>query len=171
MYVTHEQLAERPGAKELAQVATDPQRPFVDPDLMEATLRNEDRSGWAPDEVAAADEALQRIDDAVADADGLIDGYLHKRGYPVPLDPVPRIVAAWSRDISRYYLHKDRRGGKDNDPIVRAYKDAMKLLEQLASGKFSLGADDDLVSEGAGSPAFVKGKTPLRNSFEDFDHL
>lgn len=166
-YVSHIQLAERPGAQELAQVATDRHKRIVDSALMDATLRAADRSEWEPEDVAEADAALQRIDDAVADADGLINGYLRKRGYPVPISPVPRIVTAWSRDIARYFLHQDRLSSEGNDPIVRAYRDALKLLQQLADGTFSLGADDDLTTT-AGMPEFRKGATPVRDALQDY---
>ena len=53
-------------------------------------------------------------------------------------------MTGWVRDIARYLLHKDRQGREDNDPIVRAYRDALKFLELIAQGKFSLGALDPI---------------------------
>ncbi|MHA7919040.1 gp436 family protein [Alloalcanivorax xenomutans] len=147
-YITHAQLAERPGATELAQVATAERHRVVDSALMEATLLGADRSAWSPEDVAVADDALQRIEDAVRDADALINGHLRKRGYAVPMNPVPDLVAVWSRDIARYLLHKDRITDEREDPIVRAYRDALKFLKQIVDGSFSLGADDPV----SGSP-------------------
>lgn len=169
MYVTHAQLADRPGPRELAQVATAERDAIVDDELMLATLLAQDRSAWSAEEIAVADAALQRIDDAVADADGLINGYLAKRAYTLPLDPTPRIVTTWSRDISRYFLHKDRLSSEGNDPIVRGYKDALRLLEQLAIGKFSLGLDDEQVTTGVGSPEYTPGTFTLRDALTDYD--
>jgi phage gp36-like protein len=57
---------------------------------------------------------------------------------------VHRVVAEWSRAIARYYLHKDAISDANTSPIARDYRDAMKLLQQLAEGKFSLGVDDPL---------------------------
>ena len=145
-YITLDDLAERPGARELAQVATKEGVRAVGADLMEATLRGADRSAWPADQVAVADDALQRIQDAVTEAESLIDGYLAKRSYPLPLSPVPKLVTGWTRDIARYLLHKDRGGKEDNDPIVRNYKDAVKFLGLVAEGKFSLGAEDPITS-------------------------
>jgi phage gp36-like protein len=145
-YITLDDLAERPGARELAQVATKEGVRAVATDLMEATLRGADRSAWAADLVAVADDALQRIQDAVTEAESLIDGYLAKRNYPLPLSPVPKLVTGWARDIARYLLHKDRGGKEDSDPIVRNYKDALKFLGLVAEGKFSLGAEDPIAS-------------------------
>ena len=87
-YISHVQLAERPGARELAEVATATHEHIVAAELMEATLQGGDRSAWSADEIAVADDALQRIDDAVSDAQATIDGFLGKRGY-LPLNPVP----------------------------------------------------------------------------------
>ena len=39
------------------------------------------------------------IDEAIADADGEIDGYLAKR-YQVPLSPVPKVINKYSKDIT-----------------------------------------------------------------------
>lgn len=142
-YISAEQLAERPGARELAQVATAEHVRVVPAALMEATLRGADRSAWTLDEVAVADDALGRIQDAVEQAEGLIDGFLARR-YTVPLATVPSLVSGWTRDIARYLLHKDRGGKEDSDPIVRAYRDALKFLQLIVDGKFGLGADDPI---------------------------
>jgi len=143
-YITAVQLAERPGAKELSQVATAEHLRIVPAGLMEATLRGGDRSAWTADELVAADDAMQRIEDTVSQAESLVDGYLARRGYNLPLNPVPDLVTGWVRDIARYLLHKDRGGKEDSDPIVRAYKDALKFLDLTANGRFSLGGNDPI---------------------------
>tara|TARA_Y100001001_G_scaffold105075_1_gene102790 strand:+ start:27116 stop:27631 length:516 start_codon:yes stop_codon:yes gene_type:complete len=140
-YITHAHLAERPGAKELAEAATPAHLRATPPELMEAALTGADRSSWTADENARADEALARIDDAVKDAAAVIDGFLAKRGY-LPLDPVPDMVTVWCRAITRYNLHQHRVSNEGTDPIVRDYRDAMKLLQLTADGKFSLGGND-----------------------------
>ncbi len=137
MYVTLLQLSEMPGALELAQVASDKHGTLVDAALMELTLLDGDRSGY----IAAADDARERIEQAMVEADWLIDGYLGKR-YTLPLSNAPGILTTWARAIVRYKLHGDRLSTEGNDPIVRDYKDALKFLEQIAAGKFSLGIED-----------------------------
>ncbi|MCL1960670.1 MAG: DUF1320 domain-containing protein [Desulfovibrionaceae bacterium] len=141
-YITHAQLAESPGALELSQVASDEHAPPVAPELLEALLRRRRAAAWPRDEVAAARRALARIDDAVSDAGAVIDGYLAKRGYKLPLAPVHRLVTAWCRAIARYNLHKNRLAPEGKDPIERAWRDALRLLQQVADGKFALGAGD-----------------------------
>ncbi len=155
MYVTPAALAELPGAQELSQVAsTAHDAALVDYALMDATLRGGDRSAFAAPAVAAADMALQRIEAAIEEADGVIDGFLRMRRYALPLSPVPSIVVTWARAITRYLLHKDRLSADSTDPIVRDYNDAMKLLRLVADGKFSLGADDTTAPTSSGSPQF-----------------
>ncbi|MEO1819914.1 phage protein Gp36 family protein, partial [Pseudomonas sp.] len=46
------------------------------------------------------------------------------------------------RAITRYNLHQHRVSNEGTDPIVRDYRDAMKLLQLTADGKFSLGGND-----------------------------
>lgn len=150
-YITPIDLAERPGARELAQVATPEDKHIADTALMDATLRGGDRSAWSAADQADADAAMARIQDAVSEADSLIDGFLAKRGYALPLAPVPKLVTGWSRAVTRYLLHKSRISVDSNDPIVRDYRDALKLLQLTADGKFSLGADDVVATGGSGT--------------------
>lgn len=154
MYVTLLQLAELPGARELAQLASTEHEALVDYELMDLTLRGGDRSTYDADQVAAADEAAERVTSAVGDADGVINGYLARRAYALPLSPVPSIVTTWSRAIARYYLHKDRITDERSDPIARDYRDALKLLQLTADGKFSLGIDDPQGDVGVGTVEF-----------------
>lgn len=147
MYVSHAELNERPGARELAEVATPEQDRLVPYELMSLALTGGDRAAWSAEDNARADAALQRIDDARRDAGAVIDGYLARRGY-LPLDPIPPIVAAWCRSITRYFLHQHRLSAEDKDPIVRDYRDALKFLQLTADGKFFLGAEDVNLSSG-----------------------
>ncbi|MEP7043336.1 MAG: DUF1320 domain-containing protein [Dokdonella sp.] len=163
MYVTLLQLAERPGAKELAEVATSDYSRVVGSQLMDLTLRGEDRSTYSPEDIAAADEAAARITQAVEDADAVINGFLAQRGYALPLDPVPGIVATWSRSIARYALHKYRIGDERTDPIARDYRDALSFLQQVVAGKFSLGIGDTQPNTGLGGVSVSTG----RREFDD----
>lgn len=140
-YVTLLQLAEMPGAVELAQVASDRFAGIVDAVLMELTLIGGDRSAYTPDQIASADQARIRILQASKEADDLCDGYLGRR-YTLPLASVPGILTTWARAITRYKLHGDRISDERSDPIARDYRDAIKFLTQVAEGKFSLGLED-----------------------------
>ncbi|KAF1009062.1 MAG: hypothetical protein GAK28_00695 [Luteibacter sp.] len=146
LYVTPAQLAEKPGARELAQVATRTRDAIVPDALMDATLRGSDRSAWTVAQLATADEALARIMEAIQGAQGIIDGFL-ARTRPLPLPKVPSVVTVWARAITRYQLHGDRSASETDDPIVRDYKDALKFLQLTADGKFSLGLDDPVLTD------------------------
>lgn len=161
MYITPVQLAESPGARELAQVATPEQSPVVDTALMDATLRGTDRSAWSSDDIAVADDALARIQDAIDGAGAVIEGYLVLRGYALPLDPAPNIVTRWARSIVRYSLHKDRISDPKSDPIARDYSDALKFLQATADGSFSIGVSVDPAAP-AGSAGEVSTSAPCR---------
>lgn len=144
MYVTAAQLADRPGALEIAQVATPDRDAIVDAALMDATLRGTDRSAWQPADTAVADLALANVQSAIDDADSLVDGYLARR-YSLPLAGNFPILTVQARAIARYNLHKNRQGLDQNDPVVRDYNNAIKFLTSVASGLLSLGANDPAV--------------------------
>lgn len=54
------------------------------------------------------------IDEAIADADGEIDGYLAKR-YRVPLSPVPKVINKFSKD--RVRIQVVARDEYDRQPV------------------------------------------------------
>lgn len=146
MYVSLAQLADRPGALELSQLASTTRGVSVDAVLLDRRLRGLDLDDYSAAEIAAADAVAAWIIEAVTEATARIDGFLGQRGYALPLDPVPPIVAGWCRDITRYLLHGERPTDDRSDPVLRGYRDAMRLLEQLAAGKFSLGAQDPMAA-------------------------
>lgn len=149
MYLAHTDLAERPGARELAQVASDEHLQMVPHELMEQTLLAADRSHWSADEIVRADSALARIDDAVLRASEMIDGFLVRR-YAVPLpEPVPGLVKEWCRQIARFFLHQHIAGDERSDPVLRGYRDALKMLQQVADGKLFLGYNDPVATDTA----------------------
>ena len=146
-YITTTELAERPGAREIALAASSDTTPVVDYALMDATLRGQDRTAWTPEQTAAADAALQRVQDAVAEAGAVIEGYLAQRGYALPLDLPPTatgksLLTSWARSITRYLLNGQRITDESKDPVARDYRDALKMLGLAATGKLSLGGTD-----------------------------
>lgn len=158
MYCTLVQLADAKLARELAQAAT-PERLRIPADeVMDAVLRGADTTAMDPDDVAAAQAAVVVIGRALDSADALIDGYLRMRKpvpYTVPLSPVPEVVSVWAQWIGRYLLHKERFGTEEKtDPVVRDYKEAIRLLQEVRDGKFSLGVEDPLPPPSSGAPAF-----------------
>ncbi|KAB2906016.1 MAG: DUF1320 domain-containing protein [Burkholderiaceae bacterium] len=165
MYITPAELAERPGAREIAHTASLPHQMVRDDALMDATLRGLDRAAWTPEQIAAADAALARVLDAVAEAGALIDSYLSTRGYTLPLDlPASStgksLLTVWARAITRYLLNKDRTADDSKDPVARDYRDAVKRLADVAAGKLSLGAADPQAPANAASTDVRFESTP-----------
>jgi phage gp36-like protein len=87
----------------------------------------------------------ERVDEAIAKADGEIDTYLGGR-YAVPLSSVPEIVRSCSVDISVYHLYKRK---VEEVPPTRddAYRNALRVLREIRDGKMKLPvAEADTVS-------------------------
>lgn len=144
-YVTLAQLAEKPGATELAQVASTSHQALVDPALMEATLRETDRSAWSAEDIALADAALARIVEISDEVDETIEAYIRRR-VSLPVLPVPSVLTRIARAMVRYELHKDLVGTDKEHPIIRDYMDKLRLLEAIRDGKVTLGADDPIAA-------------------------
>lgn len=168
MYITLAQLADAPGALELAQAASASyDAELIDAALMERTLRAQDRSGFDAVAIAAADAGAARISNLIDESCALIDGYLARR-YTLPLATPPKLLTTWARAIVRYKLHPDRGGDERSDPVVRDYRDAIKFLGLVADGKFSLGIDDPAASPASdseirielGAKVFGRGRLP-----------
>lgn len=89
--------------------------------------------------------------EAVSDAEAEIDGYLAKR-YPVPLDPVPPVIAKLAKDIAVYNLFA-RVGISEDDrtkTYLTRYNAAVAYLRLVAEGKVD-------VAGAAGSSAAPSG--------------
>ena len=101
------------------------------------------------------------IDEAIADADGEIDGYLAKR-YAVPLAPVPKVINKFSKDIAVYHLFS-RIGideGTGEKTYLNRYNAAVKFLTLVAEGKVSIGADIDGDPASAAAAGFSIRSSP-----------
>lgn len=91
-------------------------------------LTDRDRTGEINQQVLAV---------ALTDSSSQIDGYLLGR-YPLPLVTVPDNLVRICCDIARYRL-VSMSEVTTTDEIIERYKLSLKELEQIASGKISLG--------------------------------
>lgn len=119
-YCTKEQLVERYGEQLLVQL----------------TDRAEEATGEIVDDVVAR---------AIADTSALIDGYLKTR-YQLPLPSTPPLLVDLALQIAIYKLHLNIASEK----ISNDYRDAMKMLREIASGDLRLDVEG---AEPAGSDA------------------
>ena len=97
------------------------------------------------DELATGQVDTDVVDQAIADTDAMIDGYLHRR-YALPLSDVPPLVASLALDIAIYKLHVYQAP----DKIVEDYKAAVRSLDGISSGSIRLPVAGAEV-EGSGS--------------------
>ncbi|OOF86713.1 hypothetical protein BKG93_02300 [Rodentibacter ratti] len=74
---------------------------------------------------------------ALADSSSQIDGYLAAR-YTLPLATVPQNLVRLCCDLARYRL-ASMSGVKITDEIIERYKLSLKELQDISSGKVSLG--------------------------------
>lgn len=98
-----------------------------------------------------ADDAA--ITAACADASSLIDSYLVRAGYKVPVDPVPDVLVEKASDIAVYLLSQGV-GASYTAEKRQRYEDALRWLEALADGKAEL----------PGAPDASKTATGVRSS-------
>lgn len=101
-----------------------------------------------------------RVDAAIEDAEGEVNGYLSTR-YSTPLSPAPAAVKKFTVDIAVYNLFA-RRLGAPEDKETR-YRNAIKFFENASKGLVSLGADapepeNSSVDFRSGTRAFTRGK-------------
>jgi phage gp36-like protein len=100
-------------------------------------LRSADRD---PQDAAVDDATVEAY---CVDASSLVDSYLAKAGYAVPVNPAPAVLTLKATDIAIWLLSYDI-GGAFTEVKERRYKNAIAWLEKLADGDVKLpGADAD----------------------------
>lgn len=104
-------------------------------------------------ELGAVDTGV--LEQAIADADAEIDGYLADGGYTLPLSTVPARIKRHSCAIARYYLYDNRRP----DVVQQGYDRALNWLEGVASGKIKLGDEERDASTSPGIAAPTRTMT------------
>lgn len=130
MYATAQDIIERYGLDELLVIA------------------DRDRDGQP-------DSAL--VEQALADASSLIDGYLTPR-YTLPLPgPTPKILTACCIDLAMYALSPI---ANPNEERRNRNNDALKLLGKIGSGEVQLGSGVQQ-STTAPSGAFFTCRPPV----------
>lgn len=107
---------------------------FAEDELIQLTDRHN---------TGAVDVAI--LNQALADADARIDGYLQGR-YTLPLSPVPLTLKRLACDIARYFLYDNRA----TEQVSKGYDDAVGFLKKVASGEISLGVDAAQAQPAAG---------------------
>ncbi|MEB3483371.1 DUF1320 domain-containing protein, partial [Pasteurella multocida] len=74
MYITLQQLSEKPGVVELAQVTAQVGQPPADWRIISKIIDGEDVASEQPAAVEKAQQSIARIDEVIVDSSALIDG-------------------------------------------------------------------------------------------------
>lgn len=130
-----------------------------------------------PDQTAgnAASLSDETLLSEINSAQQRVDGRL-AQVYRVPFDdPVPTLIRDITRDIAAYLsdltFREVRDYGSELNPVYLRYKDALALLEQIATGKTSVPGDPVPPESEAGSmtvlDVYSGGQTPLGDIFDE----
>lgn len=136
-YATATDLLSRFDAEEIAQRA-DRGVPRVVTAAMLATLAaGGDMSAYTQAERDATTAALAVVNQALADADDTINGYLEGR-YPVPLAAPSKMINRVACEIARFFLYDDGA----TEAVQKRYDAAMQFLRDVSKGVLALGVTD-----------------------------
>lgn len=124
------------------------------PEMTLLQLSNDDPAAELPNESV--------IEEAVRQAEELVDGYLRGR-YVLPLDPVPTVLRDAVVYLARHWLYQRRPEGSMPDAVKDSRKDTIKLLETIRDGVVTLGMPS---GQAAPEPGEVKVRS-RRQQFGD----
>lgn len=80
-----------------------------------------------------------KVNQAIADADAMIDSYIGGR-YGLPLVETPTVLVKPACDITRYYLYDDN----TTELVENNYNTALKFLKDVQAGKATLGISESV---------------------------
>lgn len=103
---------------------------FGEAELIQLTDRPDPATGATTG--AIVDSVLNQ---AIADADAEINGYLAK--YTLPLATVPTVLVRSACDLARYFLMDDAATAQ----ATKRYEAVLKFLREVGKGAISLGVD------------------------------
>ncbi|GAB3021703.1 phage protein Gp36 family protein [Bowmanella dokdonensis] len=141
MYLSPAQLQVRLGLQELTRIVGARYVGGVNAEVLEAAINAEILDGYTPALVETAQLALEFINQELASATSVINGYLAANGrYSLPLsqtviDASP--LAGICYDLVRYQLMRAA-----DDQTQRNYDLAMAKLRDISKGVISLGEQD-----------------------------
>lgn len=90
------------------------------------------------DDSRATEIALPVINTAIQVASERIDAALRSR-YQLPLSETPTVISQHCLSLARYWLYARRPETKMPETVKDTYQQAIKELEQIATGKLHLG--------------------------------
>ena len=165
MYASAAQLLARYNAEEIAQRADVSVPSVVYGELLTKAAAGADLSAYTAEEQAAAALALAKVNRALQDAEQTINTYLGGR-YQLPLSNAPQVLERIAGQIARFVLYDD----SATEQVTTLYKDSIKFLESVATGKVQLGPTDSgaTAQPSAGAEMVSDGLVFGRNSSKGF---
>jgi phage gp36-like protein len=153
-YSTALKMVRQFGAKELAEVAAPKDRALLPDTVLRKHVNGESITDEDPDVQLAAAEAVARIENAIAEAEGIADAYIGSGGYTTPLSTVPEYISGAVEDIARWLLHKEN----PSEAVIERNRQARAMLDRVASGKMLIvEADGDTAAQSSSSRIAVSG--------------
>jgi phage gp36-like protein len=131
------------------------------PELTLTQLSNDDPAAMTPNEAV--------IEDAVRQAEELVDGYLRGR-YNLPLDPVPTVVRDAVVYLARHWLYQRRPEGAIPEAVKDSRKDTIRLLESIRDGVVTVGMPNGAAAPEPGEIR-VRSRQPTfsRDRWKEYD--
>ena len=111
---------------------------YLSPEELLAFMPGKSVAQLTNDDSKAEKADMAKVQEAVRAAEELADGYLRGR-YALPLSTVPTLLRDVVRTIARFKLYERRPESKMPDTVLETYKAAVKTLEQIRSGRITLG--------------------------------
>jgi phage gp36-like protein len=111
---------------------------YLSPEELLAFMPGKSVAQLTNDDPKAQEADMAKVQEAVRAAEELADGYLRGR-YALPLSTVPTLLRDVVRTIARFKLYERRPESKMPDTVLETYKAAVKTLEQIRSGRITLG--------------------------------
>ncbi len=111
---------------------------YLSPEELLAFMPGKPVAQLTNDDPKAEKADMAKVQEAVRAAEELADGYLRGR-YALPLSTVPTLLRDVVRTIARFKLYERRPESKMPDTVLETYKAAVKTLEQIRSGRITLG--------------------------------
>lgn len=136
MYLSPQELTDIFGLEEISKLATPNRYPVVNNELLLATIQELERDSYSAIEIAAADETLSAINDAIEYATQEINSYLIIT-QKLPLDDViinSNPITGRCADMVRYRLAKSH----PSEETTKRYNDAIIWLKNISLGKAGL---------------------------------
>lgn len=115
------------------------------------------------DEAGTGSIDADKLNRAISDADGEIDGYLASR-FGSPVSPIPKSLVRVACDLTRYYLHDDHA----SDHITDRYKNAIEFLKGVAAGRISIGVDELGDKPSSNNATVISGGNVFKRSDKSF---